>query len=125
MEQHQPLLHAIYYLLAATIAVPLFRRFGLGAILGYLVAGAIIGPQELGLIYETEATFKFSELGVVMLFAMAGMAAGGWLGGFIFDATLSYMSAFQSALAFNLLNLIVLLFLVARRRDPGTRLAAA
>jgi monovalent cation:proton antiporter-2 (CPA2) family protein len=73
MEQHQPLLHAIYYLLAATIAVPLFRRFGLGAILGYLVAGAIIGPQELGLIYETEATFKFSELGVVMLLFVIGL----------------------------------------------------
>ncbi len=73
MDEHQPLLHAIYYLLAATIAVPLFRRFGLGAILGYLVAGAIIGPQELGLIYETEATFKFSELGVVMLLFVIGL----------------------------------------------------
>jgi len=73
MEEHQPLLHAIYYLLAATIAVPLFRRFGLGAILGYLVAGAIIGPQELGLIYEPEATFKFSELGVVMLLFVIGL----------------------------------------------------
>lgn len=51
MEHHQGLLHAIYYLLAAVIAVPLFRRLGLGAILGYLVAGVIIGPQVLGLIF--------------------------------------------------------------------------
>ncbi len=57
MDEHQSLLHAIYYLLAATIAVPLSRRLGLGAILGYLVAGAIIGPYELGLIYQPEATF--------------------------------------------------------------------
>ena len=53
-----------------------------------------------------------------MLFAMAGMAVGGWLGGALFDATLSYRSAFQAALAFNLLNLMLLglLYLGGRRR---------
>jgi Na+/melibiose symporter-like transporter len=58
------------------------------------------------------------RLGVVMLFAMAGMAFGGWLGGAIFDATLSYRTAFQAALAFNLLNLMLLgaLYLGQRRR---------
>jgi MFS family permease len=58
------------------------------------------------------------RLGVVMLFAMAGMAAGGWLGGAIFDATLSYRPAFQAALAFNLLNLMLLgvLYVGQRRR---------
>lgn len=73
MDHYQSYLHAIYYLLAATIAVPLFRRFGLGSILGYLVAGAIIGPYALGLIYEAEAAFKFSELGVVMLLFVIGL----------------------------------------------------
>ena len=48
------------------------------------------------------------RLGVVMLFAMAGMAVGGWLGGAIFDVTLTYRAAFQAALAFNLLNLMLL-----------------
>jgi hypothetical protein len=48
------------------------------------------------------------RLGVVMLFAMAGMAVGGWMGGAIFDATLSYRPAFQAALAFDLLNLMLL-----------------
>jgi MFS family permease len=48
------------------------------------------------------------RLGVVMLFAMAGMAAGGWIGGAVFDATLSYRPAFQLALAFDLLNLMLL-----------------
>ncbi|MCW5738394.1 MAG: MFS transporter [Enhydrobacter sp.] len=58
------------------------------------------------------------RLGVVMLFAMAGMAVGGWLGGAIFDVTLSYRAAFQAALAFNLLNLMLLglLYLGGRRR---------
>ena len=58
------------------------------------------------------------RLGVVMLFAMAGMAVGGWLGGAIFNATLSYRSAFQAALAFNLLNLMLLgsLHFTQRRR---------
>lgn len=73
MEHNETLLHAIYYLLAATIAVPLFRRLGLGAILGYLVAGAIIGPYELGLIYRPEAAFQFSELGVVLLLFVIGL----------------------------------------------------
>ncbi|CAN5873188.1 MFS transporter [soil metagenome] len=58
------------------------------------------------------------RLGVVMLLAMAGMAVGGWLGGAIFDATLSYRAAFQAALAFNLLNFMLLgaLYLAQRRR---------
>lgn len=64
------------------------------------------------------------RLGVVMLFAMAGMAAGGWIGGFVFDATLSYRPAFQLALVFDLLNLMLLglLYFVQKRRSV-TRLA--
>ena len=58
------------------------------------------------------------RLGVVMLFAMGGMAVGGWLGGAIFDATLSYRSAFQAALAFNLLNLMLLGTLHFAQRRP-------
>ncbi|MGD9886107.1 MAG: MFS transporter, partial [Reyranella sp.] len=58
------------------------------------------------------------RLGVVMLFAMAGMAVGGWLGGVIFDATLSYRAAFQAALAFNVLNVMLLgaLYFTKRHR---------
>ncbi|MFO1160765.1 MAG: MFS transporter [Reyranellaceae bacterium] len=61
------------------------------------------------------------RLGIVMLFAMAGMAVGGWLGGVIFDATLSYRAAFQAALAFNLINLMLLgaLYVTKRRRVLG------
>jgi monovalent cation:proton antiporter-2 (CPA2) family protein len=73
VEQHQSLLHAIYYLLAAVIAVPFFRRWGLGAILGYLVAGVVIGPQVLGLIFEPQAALHLSEFGVVMLLFVIGL----------------------------------------------------
>lgn len=58
------------------------------------------------------------RLGIVMLFAMAGMAAGGWMGGAIFDATLSYRMAFQASLMFTLLNLMLLgtLYVGQRKR---------
>ncbi|HTR85408.1 MAG TPA: MFS transporter, partial [Reyranella sp.] len=59
------------------------------------------------------------RLGVVMLFAMAGMAAGGWMGGAIFDATLSYRAAFQAALVFNLLNFMLLGMLYFGQRRRG------
>jgi MFS family permease len=65
------------------------------------------------------------RLGIVMLFAMAGMAVGGWVGGAVFDATLSYRPAFQLALAFDILNLMLLgLLFFSLRRRIGARLAA-
>lgn len=65
------------------------------------------------------------RLGIVMLFAMAGMAAGGWIGGAVFDATLSYRPAFQLALAFDILNLMLLgMLYFGRRRQIWARLRA-
>jgi len=65
------------------------------------------------------------RLGVVMLFAMAGMAIGGWIGGAVFDATLSYRPAFQLAVLFDLLNFMLLgLLYFWQRRRIWTRLAA-
>jgi MFS family permease len=65
------------------------------------------------------------RLGVVMLFAMAGMAVGGWMGGAIFDATLSYRPSFQLALAFDLLNFMLLgLLYFWQRRRIWARLSA-
>ncbi len=80
---------------------------------------AIVQGYALILRHVYGPTIGGWRLGVVMLFAMAGMAVGGWLGGAIFDATLSYRSAFQAALAFNLLNLMLLgtLYMVQRRRS--------
>ncbi len=80
---------------------------------------AIVQGYALILRYAYGPTIGGWRLGVVMLFAMAGMAVGGWLGGAIFDATLSYRSAFQAALAFNLLNLMLLglLYFTQQRRS--------
>ena len=66
-------LQAFIYLLAAVIAVPVAKRFGLGSVLGYLIAGLIIGPV-LGLVgEETNAIQHFAEFGVVMMLFLVGM----------------------------------------------------
>lgn len=61
------LFNALIYLAAAVIAVPLAKRLGLGAVLGYLLVGMAIGPWGLHLITEVHDILHFSELGVVLL----------------------------------------------------------
>jgi glutathione-regulated potassium-efflux system protein KefB len=58
---------------AAIIFVLLFRRLGLGATLGYLVAGALIGPQGLALIGGAESKLGIAELGIVLLLFLVGL----------------------------------------------------
>ncbi|MEM1349470.1 MAG: cation:proton antiporter, partial [Myxococcota bacterium] len=61
-------LQAFTYLCAAVVSVPLAKRVGLGSVLGYLIAGVIIGPFALGLIGEEgEDVMHFAEFGVVMM----------------------------------------------------------
>ena len=68
------LLPSVAIFLGATlIAVPLFKKFKLGAILGYLVAGVLIGPSGLNLITDIETILHFSELGVVLLLFVIGL----------------------------------------------------
>ena len=64
---------AAIFLGTAVIVVPLFRRLQLGAVLGYLAAGAIIGPWGFGLIGDAEATLNIAELGVVLLLFLVGL----------------------------------------------------
>jgi monovalent cation:proton antiporter-2 (CPA2) family protein len=64
---------ALVFLAAGVIAVPLARRLGLGSVLGYLVAGAAIGPWGLALISQPRTVLQFSELGVVMLLFLIGL----------------------------------------------------
>lgn len=67
-------LQAFIYLVAAVIAVPLAKRFGLGSVLGYLIAGVVIGPV-IGLVgEETNAIQHFAEFGVVMMLFVVGLA---------------------------------------------------
>lgn len=58
---------------AAVAAVPLFRRIGLGSVLGYFVAGMLVGPSVLGLFTHPASLLHFSELGVVMFLFVIGL----------------------------------------------------
>ena len=66
-------LQAFIYLAAAVIAVPIAKRLGLGSVLGYLVAGVIIGPL-LGVVGDETVTIQhFAEFGVVMMLFLVGL----------------------------------------------------
>lgn len=61
------------FLFAAVVAVPLAARLGIGAVLGYLLAGIAIGPWGLGFISDVDELLHFSELGVVFLMFIIGL----------------------------------------------------
>jgi monovalent cation:proton antiporter-2 (CPA2) family protein len=73
METDGFLQQALIYLLAGVIAVPVFTRLRLGAVLGYLVAGMAIGPWGLRLIGEPRTVLAFAEFGVVLLLFLVGL----------------------------------------------------
>jgi CPA2 family monovalent cation:H+ antiporter-2 len=73
MHSEPLLLNALYYLIAAVIAVPLFKRLGLGSILGYLFAGIVLGPHALGLVADPEQVLHFAEYGVILLLFIIGL----------------------------------------------------
>ncbi len=58
---------------AALLFVTIFRRLGLGATLGYIVAGAIVGPQLLGLVGDPQAIMQVSEIGIALLLFLVGL----------------------------------------------------
>ena len=64
---------ALVFLVATVIAVPLTKRFRLGAVLGYLGAGVVIGPQLLGLVSDTHGVATISEFGVVLMLFVIGL----------------------------------------------------
>ncbi|MEQ9397582.1 MAG: cation:proton antiporter, partial [Longimicrobiales bacterium] len=66
--------YAFVYLAAAVVAVPLAKRLGLGSVLGYLLAGIVIGPFGLGLVGEEgQDVMHFAEFGVVMMLFVIGL----------------------------------------------------
>ena len=65
--------HAVVLLAAAVIAVPLFRKLGLGAVLGYLCAGLLIGPFGLAFFHDPQAILHVAELGVVLFLFLIGL----------------------------------------------------
>ena len=64
---------AVVLLGFALVFVLLFRRLGLGATLGYLVAGALVGPELLGLVDGGEAILEIAEIGIVLLLFLVGL----------------------------------------------------
>jgi glutathione-regulated potassium-efflux system protein KefB len=67
------LLSVVTLLGAGVIAVPLFKRLGLGSVLGYLAGGILIGPSVLGLVSHPETILHTAELGVVMFLFIIGL----------------------------------------------------
>lgn len=63
----------VILLAAAVIAVPVFRRIGLGSVLGYLAAGLAIGPYGLGVFQDAQAIIHVAELGVVLFLFIIGL----------------------------------------------------
>jgi monovalent cation:proton antiporter-2 (CPA2) family protein len=109
MESHGFLQQALVYLGAGVIAVPLFKKIGLGSVLGYLIAGVAIGPWGLRLISDPGTVLRFSEFGVVLLLFLIGLELNAqrvWalrraifgLGGVQVAATIAAVSAVAVAL---------------------------
>jgi glutathione-regulated potassium-efflux system protein KefB len=67
------LVQVVALLAAGVVAVPIFKRLGLGSILGYLAAGLVIGPFGLGVFSDAEAILHVAELGVVMFLFIIGL----------------------------------------------------
>ncbi|MBF0585944.1 cation:proton antiporter [Prosthecochloris sp. N3] len=65
---------AFVYLTAAVISVPVAKKLGLGSVLGYLIAGIVIGPFVLGFIGEEgESVMAFAEFGIIMMLFLIGL----------------------------------------------------
>jgi len=61
------------FLAAAVLVVPLFKKLGLGTVLGYLIAGILIGPWGFGFVTDVESILHFSEFGVILLLFIIGI----------------------------------------------------
>ncbi len=73
MEHSDFLSTAFIYLLAAVVSVPIAKRLGLGSVLGYLIAGVLIGPFGIGAVGDQTGVLHFAEFGVVMLLFLIGL----------------------------------------------------
>jgi monovalent cation:proton antiporter-2 (CPA2) family protein len=74
MTLNEFLFGALVYLAAAVISAPLAKRIGLGSVIGFLAAGAILGPSVLGLVgSERESVKHFAEFGVIVMLFLVGL----------------------------------------------------
>ena len=67
------MIQALVYLTVGVISVPIAKRLGLGSVLGYLIAGALVGPFVLNLVGEQGDMMRFAEFGVVILLFLIGL----------------------------------------------------
>ena len=67
------LIDVVVFLVAALVVVPLSVRLGFGSVLGYLLAGVMIGPWVLRLVTDVDTILHFSELGIVLMMFVIGL----------------------------------------------------
>ena len=119
------------------------RTLLLGSVLQAVTLMAFLGADTLTLLYVVSAVFGLSQGGIVpsytiiirtffpaheagrrvgwaMLFTFAGMALGGWMAGALYDLTGSYTASFINAVAFNVMNAAIVVFLAQRHRALAT-----
>ncbi|WP_455426892.1 glutathione-regulated potassium-efflux system protein KefC [Dryocola sp. LX212] len=72
MDSHS-MIQVLIYLGAAALIVPVAVRLGLGSVLGYLIAGCIIGPWGLRLVTDAGTIMHFAEIGVVLMLFVIGL----------------------------------------------------
>jgi monovalent cation:proton antiporter-2 (CPA2) family protein len=73
MNGYSLLVQAMVYLAAGVVSVPIAKRLGLGSVLGYLIAGVLVGPFALNLVGPEGDVLKFAEFGVVILLFLIGL----------------------------------------------------
>lgn len=73
MDNHNLMIEGLVYLGSAALFVPIAVRLGLGSVLGYLIAGCIIGPWGLKLVSDAESILTFAEIGVVLMLFIIGL----------------------------------------------------
>ena len=132
------------FLAAAVVTVPIFRKLKLGAVLGFLAAGLLIGPWGLRFVTEVENILGFAELGVVLLlfviglelqpsrlwalrrpvFGLGGTQVGvttALLGGIAFAYGFSWQAALVTGFALAMNSTAFVLQLLGERKQLGTR----
>ncbi len=73
MDNHHIMVEGLIYLGSAALFVPVAVRLGLGSVLGYLIAGCIIGPWGMKLVSDAESILSFAEIGVVLMLFVIGL----------------------------------------------------
>ncbi len=134
---------ALIFLAAAVIIVPIAARLGLGSVLGYLIAGAVIGPWGLGFVTDVESTHTLAELGVVLMLFVIGLeldpkrlvamrnvvfgagslqlaASGLVLGGALMALGLGWQAAVIAGLALALSSTAIAIQAMTERNELGT-----